>query len=280
VAELVGDVADGEAGVVEAGGDGVADGVAGDPGVAGAVEGGAQVGLGVRRVSVMPAGGREHHPARPGNGGVRFAASQHVQDWWRQGEDALGGRGLGAWLDAQASPGDPHDGGVDVDGAGVEVEHRATNGSGFAYAHPGAEHELHEVGQVQSARFVVVVQPGLQVARFGGGEGADLTGGAGDGLGVAYRVVWDGAVADGVGAEAGQGTAGGAGGLWPVAPSQLAEAAVKQGWGELPQSQLAERGCGVQTGRGSVELPGAWGQRSGVEVGLSQRHDLAEPGPG
>ncbi len=54
MAELVRDVADGVALVVEAGGDGLAEDVAADPGVAGPVEGLAEVGLGVGRVAEKP----------------------------------------------------------------------------------------------------------------------------------------------------------------------------------------------------------------------------------
>ena len=56
VAELVGDVTDAEAGVVQVGRDGLAEGVAAHPRVAGEVQGGAQVGLGVGGVAQLAGG--------------------------------------------------------------------------------------------------------------------------------------------------------------------------------------------------------------------------------
>ena len=64
VAELVRDVADAEALVVEAGGDRFAEDVAAHPGVARRVERLAQVGLGVGGVADQPGWGGEDHPAR------------------------------------------------------------------------------------------------------------------------------------------------------------------------------------------------------------------------
>ena len=63
----------------------------------------------------------------------------------------MGGRGLRAWLDLQPRTRDPHDGGVDEDGAGVEVEDGVADGGGLPDAHAGAEHELDQVGQVETA---------------------------------------------------------------------------------------------------------------------------------
>ena len=183
------------------------------------------------------------------------------------------------WICSPA-PVDADDGGVDVHGAGIEVEHSVADGGGLADAHAGAEHELDQVGQVQSTRPRVAAQARLKVARFGGGQRTDLTVGAGDGSGVAHRVVWDGALADRVGTEAGQGAAGCAGWLWPVSEPELSERAVEKRRGEFSQPQFAERGLDVETSRRPVELPGTWGQRAGVEVGLPQWNDLAEPGTG
>ena len=56
MAELVGNVADAVAVIVEAGGDGLAEDVAADPGVTGTVEGLAEIGLGVGRVAEKPRG--------------------------------------------------------------------------------------------------------------------------------------------------------------------------------------------------------------------------------
>ncbi|MHB1065262.1 MAG: hypothetical protein ACYC1Z_12375 [Georgenia sp.] len=53
MAELVDDVADAEALVVQLGGDGLLEGVAGHQGVADPVQGRAQVGLGVGRVAQL-----------------------------------------------------------------------------------------------------------------------------------------------------------------------------------------------------------------------------------
>jgi hypothetical protein len=64
VAELVRDVADAVALVVEAGGDSFAEDVAAYPAVARPVERLAQIGLGVGRVTNQPGWGGEDHPAR------------------------------------------------------------------------------------------------------------------------------------------------------------------------------------------------------------------------
>ena len=112
MAELVGDVPDGEAGVVEAGGPGPA-----DPRVAGPAQCGPEVGLGVGRVAKLPGRGGEHRSC--GTAVQPLALLQGGEHRLGLGEDALRGRGLGAWLDLQSHPGDAHDGGVDVDGADV-----------------------------------------------------------------------------------------------------------------------------------------------------------------
>lgn len=99
--ELVRDVADGVALVVEAGGDGLAEDVAADPGVAGPVERLAQVGLRVGRVADQPGGRGEDDP-----GGSRWVVGQlapleHPHQVWRQVQDSFRSGGLGAWLDLQ-----------------------------------------------------------------------------------------------------------------------------------------------------------------------------------
>lgn len=154
-----------------------------------------------------------------------------------------------------------------MDGAGVEVEHRAADGGGLPDAHAGAEHELDQVGQVESARPGFAPQARLEIARLGAGQCSDLVVGAGGGARVAHRVVGDGAVADRVGAQAGQGAAGRSGLLRPAAEPELSEGEVEQRRGELAQPQLAEGWRDVQAGRGTIEVPGARCQRAAVGVG-------------
>jgi hypothetical protein len=53
---------------------------------------------------------------------------------------------------------DADDGGVDVHGIGHEVENGQADCGGLADAHAGAEHELHELRQVQLAGVRVVAK--------------------------------------------------------------------------------------------------------------------------
>src|SRR5262249_25262501 len=109
---------------------------------------------------------------------------------------------LGPWLDLQPGAVNADDGGVDVHGAGLEVECRIANGAGFADACAGAEHELHEVGQVESDSGWVGPKPGDQVSGLADGESPNAFAWAGDRLGVAHRIDPQGAVSHGAVAQA------------------------------------------------------------------------------
>ena len=114
---------------------------------------------------------------------VSSTGSGRVRTRWEDG-------GLGARLDLQPGAGDADDGGVDVHGADGQVEDGVADGGGLADAHAGAEHELHEVGQVEPGRCRVGGEAGLQVAqprrRSGpapGGAGSRWVGSRGPGCG-------------------------------------------------------------------------------------------------
>ena len=85
---------------------------------------------------------------------------------------------------------------------------------------------------------------------------------AADGSGVADRVVADRAVAHGVGAQAGQRPAGGAGRLGSLLDADEAEGAVDDGGSELAEADLTERRLDIEPGRGL---------RSEETAGLAQR---------
>ena len=153
------------------------------------------------------------------------------------------------------------------------------DGGGLADADPGAEHELHEVGQVEPGRDGVGGEAGLQVAGLGWGQGACLAVLAADGSGVTDRVVADRAVAHGVGAQAGQRPAGGAGRLGSLGHADEAQGAVDDGGGELAEADLTERGLDVEPGRGRVQLAGGRSQRARLQIGRPQADGGSDPGP-
>ena len=101
MAELVRDVPDAEAGVVEPGRHGLAEGVAGHPLVADPVECGPEVAFGVGRVAQLPRGGGEDDARGSGAGTVGSPGTDGRDHGAGEGEQAMGGRGLGTWLDLQ-----------------------------------------------------------------------------------------------------------------------------------------------------------------------------------
>ena len=113
-----------------------------------AVRGSAWVLEGSRR---RPVGEGKTTPAGPVRDPL-VACAAAVGNRFRQGEDPLGCEGLRPWLYLQPHPMDAHDDGVDQHSALIEVEDRTACGRSLSDAHPGAEHELNEVGKVEPAR--------------------------------------------------------------------------------------------------------------------------------
>ena len=84
-----------------------------------------------------------------------------------------------------------------------QVEHGVADGGGLAEVRAGAEHELHEVGQVEPGRCRVGGEAGLQVAASPGVRAACLT--VAGAMGRESRTgLWRSRVAHGVGAQTGQ----------------------------------------------------------------------------
>nr|WP_208976853.1 hypothetical protein [Geodermatophilus obscurus] len=212
-----------------------------------------------------------------GDGGA--AAAEQVDDEGRQGDGAPPGVGLGHLLDDQAAAGHADDGGGDGQGGGVQVERGRADRASLADAHAGAEHEVHEVRQVQADGLGIGGELLSQPLGLGDGQrprGLHRPGGAPQGD-LADRVGGQGAVADGEGEDAGQDAAGGLGRAGAVAAADGGQQPVDGGDGDLAQPQLAQAGQDVGVDDEAVEPLGAGGQLAGLDLGQPQLRGGGQP---
>ncbi len=119
----------------------------------------------------------------------------------------------------------------------------------------------------------------LHFAGLGWGQGPGLAVLAADGSGVADGVVADRAVAHGVGAQAGQRPAGGAGRLGSLVHADQVEGAVDDGGSELGETDLTERRLDVEPDRSLIHLAGGRSQRTCLQIGRPQPDGGSGPGP-
>jgi hypothetical protein len=129
---------------------------------------------------------------------------------------------------------DPHGGGADLNGAGVEVDCTPGQAAGLADAQAGCHEEGDEVGHIPGDGPIVVAERGPQLAQLGNGQRARCgLGPALDATEVFHGVMWECVVAGGQCAHPGQHRPAHSGGDDPVGVGDAAQVPVQDADAEL-----------------------------------------------